>query len=112
MSLGWLEGGRQSRPAEIKDGEERSHDGGGPSDDDPGDDSGFAVRVAFGDGIGPAPNFKDAPKEPEHEHDAKGGSEALSKLGGRTAGGLRENERTENGVSAEGDISSRCAGQC
>ena len=56
--------------------------------DDSGDDARLAIRVALGDGIRSAPDFQDAPKETEHEHDPERGAETLLKRGGR--GGLRE----------------------
>jgi len=85
----WSEGGRQSRSGQIEDGEQRTHDRGGPGDDDAGDDAHLAVRVAFADGVGAGPNFNNAPKESEHEEDSEGCAETL--LESRGAGGLREN---------------------
>ena len=85
----WSERGGESRPAQIEDGEESAHDGGGPGDDDAGDDAHLAVCVALADGVRAGPDFYDAPKESEHEQDSEGGAEALLKS--RGAGGLREN---------------------
>ncbi len=85
----WSERGGESRPAQIEDGEERAHDGGGPGDDDAGDDAHLAVCVALADGVRARPDFDDAPKESEHEEDSEGGAKAL--LESRGAGGLREN---------------------
>ncbi len=83
------ERGGESRPAQIEDGEERAHDGGGPGDDDAGDDAHLAVRVALADGVRAGPDFDDAPKESEHEEDSQ--SRAKTLLKSRGAGGLREN---------------------
>ena len=83
------ERGRKRRPAQIEDGEERAHDGGGTGDDDAGDDAHLAVRVAFADGIRAGPDFDDSPKESEHEEDSEGRAKAL--LEARGAGRLREN---------------------
>ena len=85
----WSERGRKSRPAQVEDGEESAHDGGGPGDDDAGDDAHLAVCVALADGIRAGPDFDDAPKESEHEEDSQGRAETL--LESRGAGGLREN---------------------
>lgn len=93
---GWLrtvpdrsERGGESRPAQIEDGEQRAHDGGGPGDDDAGDDAHLSVRIAFADGVRAGPDFDDAPKESEHEEDSQGCAETLLEC--RGAGGLREN---------------------
>src|ERR1700760_1215354 len=85
----WSERGRKSRPAQVEDGEESAHDGGGPGDDDAGDDAHLAVRVALADGVRAGPDFDDAPKESEHEEDSEGRAKAL--LEARGAGRLREN---------------------
>ena len=87
-----LERGRESRPAQIEDGEQSAHDGGGPGDDDPGDDAHLAVRVAFADGVRAGPDFDDAPKESEHEEDSHCRTETLLQLGGGVAArGLGKN---------------------
>jgi len=87
----WSERGGQSRAAQAEDCEERAHDGGGPGDDDAGDDAHLAVRVAFADGVGAGPDFDDAPKESEHEEDSKGRAKTLLQLaGGASARGLGE----------------------
>ena len=65
-----LERGGESRPAQIEDGEKSAHDGGGPGDDDSGDDAHLAVRIAFADGVRARPDFDNAPKESEHEEDS------------------------------------------
>ena len=67
--------------------------------DDSGDDARLAIRVALGDGVRAAPDFQHAPQEAEHEHDPERGAETLLKRGGR--GGLREDKRTKDGMSAE-----------
>ena len=85
-----LERGRKSRAAQIEDGEESAHDGGGPGDDDPGDDAHLAVRVAFADGVRARPDFHDAPKESEHEEDSEGRAETLLQAAGGPARGLGE----------------------
>ncbi len=85
----WSERGRKSRPAQVEDGEERAHDGGGAGDDDAGNNAHLAVRVALADGVGAGPDFDDAPKESEHEEDSQ--SRAKTLLKSRGAGGLREN---------------------
>ena len=85
----WSERGRESRPGQVEDGEERAHDGGSPGDDDAGDDAHLAVRVAFADGVRTGPDFDNAPKESKHEEDSKGRAKAL--LEARGAGRLREN---------------------
>ena len=77
-----LERGRESRPAQIEDREESAHDGGGPGDDDSGDDAHLAVRIAFADRVRAGPDFDDAPKESEHEEDSKGRTETLLQLAG------------------------------
>ena len=84
------ERGRERRPGQVEDGEERAHDGGGPGDDDAGDDAHLAVRVAFADGVGAGPDFDDAPEESEHEEDSEGGAETLLQTAGGTARGLGE----------------------
>jgi hypothetical protein len=76
-----LERGRESRAAQVEDGEESAHDCGGASDDDAGHDSHLAVGVAFADGVGAAPNFDDAPKESEDEQDSERRTESLLELG-------------------------------
>ncbi len=86
----WLERGRQSRPGQIEDGEERAHDGGGSGDDDAGDDAHLAVRIALADGIGAGPDFDDAPKESKHEEDSEGGAKTLLETASGTARGLGE----------------------
>ncbi len=83
-----LERGRKSRPGQIENGEESTHDGGGPGDDDAGDNTHLAVRVALADGIGARPDFDDAPEESKHEEDSEGGAETLLQAAGRAAGGL------------------------
>ena len=85
----WSERRRESRPGQVEDGEQRAHDGGGPGDDDAGDDAHLAVRVALADGVRARPDFDDAPKESEHEEDSQGCAETL--LESRGAGGLCEN---------------------
>ena len=85
----WSERGRESRPGQVENSEERAHDRGGAGDDDAGDDTHLAVRIALADGVGAGPDFDNAPKESEHEEDSEGGAEAL--LESRGAGGLREN---------------------
>jgi hypothetical protein len=80
-----------SRPAQVEDGEKSAHDGGGPGDDDAGDDAHFAVCVALADGVGAGPDFDDAPEESEHEENSEGGAEALLKS--RGAGGLGEDRK-------------------
>ena len=85
----WSERGRESRPGQVEDGEERAHDRGSPGDDDAGDNAHLSVRVALADGVGAGPDFDDAPKESEHEEDSEGGAKALLKA--RGAGRLREN---------------------
>ena len=85
----WSERGRKSRPAQVEDGEESAHDGGGPGDDNAGDDAHLAVCVALADGVRAGPDFDDAPKESEHEEDSEGRAKALLEC--RSAGGLREN---------------------
>ena len=79
------ERGRQRRPGQVEDGEECAHDGGGPGDDDAGDDAHLAVRVALADGVGAGPDFDDAPKESEHEEDSESRAETLLQLAGGTA---------------------------
>ena len=86
----WSERGRKSRPAQVEDGEESAHDGGGPGDDDAGDDAHFAVRVALADGVRTGPDFDDAPKESKHEEDSEGRAETLLQAGGGPARGLGE----------------------
>ena len=87
----WSERGGKSRPAQIEDGEKSAHDGGGPGDDDAGDDAHLAVRVTFADGVRAAPDFNDAPKESEHEEDSEGRAETLLQgAGGASASGLGE----------------------
>jgi hypothetical protein len=90
-----LERGRESRAAQVENGEESAHDGGGPGDDDAGDDAHLAVRIALADGVRAAPDFDDAPKESEHEEDSEGRAETL--LEGRGAGRLREDRREADG---------------
>jgi len=85
----WSERGGKSRPAQIEYREESAHDGGGPGDDDSGDDAHLAVCVALADGVRAGPDFDDTPKESKHEEDSKGRAETL--LERRGAGGLREN---------------------
>jgi len=86
-----LERGRESRPAQIEDGEEGAHDGGGPGDDDAGDDAHLAVRVALADGVRAAPDFDHAPKESEHEEDSESCAETLLQgAGGASTRGLGE----------------------
>ena len=86
-----LERGRKSRPAQIEDGEERAHDGGGPGDDDAGDDAHLAVRVALADGVRAGPDFDDTPEKSEDEEDAESRAKALLQLtGGASARGLGE----------------------
>jgi len=83
--------------ADIEDRVERAHDGGGPGDDDAGDDAHLAVGIAFAEGIGPAPDFDHAPDEAEEEDDAEGEVEALLQLsGGAAARGLGEDGRERN----------------
>ncbi len=83
--------------ADIEDRVERAHDGGGPGDDDAGDDAHLAVRIAFAERIGPAPDFDHAPDEAEEEDDAEGEVEALLQLsGGAAARGLGEDGRERN----------------
>src|ERR1700744_565966 len=86
----WSERGRESRPGQVENGEQRAHDGGGSGDDDAGDDAHLAVRVALADGVGAGPDFDDAPKESEHEEDSEGGAKTLLKTAGRPARGLCE----------------------
>lgn len=112
-----LEAGRQRAPAQIEDGEQSAHDRRRSRDNDPGDDSGFAVRIALGDGIGSAPDFEDAPNEAEHEHDAERRAETLLKRGRRAgAGRLGEEDGGEDRMSAKrerrGSEFSSEAGQC
>ena len=85
-----LERGRKSRPAQVEDGEESAHDGGGTGDDDSGNDAHLAVRVALADGIGAGPDFDDAPEESEHEEDSEGRAETLLQGAGGCASGLGE----------------------
>ena len=87
----WSERGGESRPAQIEDREQSAHDGGGPGDDDPGDDAHLAVRVAFADGIRAGPDFDNAPKESEHEEDSESCAETLLQgAGGASTRGLGE----------------------
>jgi len=86
----WSERGGESRPAQIEDGEESAHDGGGAGDDDSGDDAHLAVRVALTDGVRARPDFHDAPKESEHEEDSEGGAETLLQCAGACARSLGE----------------------
>ncbi len=87
---------REGRAAEVEDGEEGAHDGGGPGDDDAGHDTHLAVRVAFAHGAGTAPDFDHAPDEAEHEHDPERRAESLLQLGGGVAaGGLRQDGMKE-----------------
>ena len=86
----WSERGGESRPAQVEDGEESAHDGGGPGDDDAGDDAHLAVRVTLADGVRAGPDFDDAPKESEHEEDSKGRAETLLQAAGGPARGLGE----------------------
>ena len=81
----WSERGRKRRPGKAENSEERAHDGGGPGDDDAGDDAHLSVRVAFADGVGAGPDFDDAPEESEHEEDSEGRAETLLQLAGGTA---------------------------
>ena len=97
-----LEAGSETCSAQAEDGEERAHDGGGCGNDDPGDDAGFAVGVAFGDGIGSAPDFQHPPDEPKEEHDTECERETLSQLAGSAARGLGEDEGAEDRMCAEG----------
>ena len=85
-----LERGRQRRPAQIEDGEKSAHDGGGPGDDDSGDDAHLAVRVTLADGVRAGPDFDHAPKESEHEEDSEGRAETLLQAAGGPARGLGE----------------------
>jgi len=85
-----LERGGESRPAQIEDGEESAHDGGGAGDDDAGDDAHLAVRVALADGVRARPDFHDAPKESEHEEDSEGRAETLLQGAGASARSLGE----------------------
>lgn len=102
MASRLLEAGRQRASAEIEDGEQSAHDRGGSRDNDPGDDSGFAVRIALGDGIGSAPDFEDSPNETEHEHHAERRAETLLKHCRRAgAGCLGEEDGGEDRMSAE-----------
>ncbi len=95
---GWLrtmpnrsERGGESRPAQIEDGEERAHDGGGPGDDDAGDDAHLAVRVALADGVRAGPDFNDTPEKSEDEEDAESRAKTLLQLtGSASARGLGE----------------------
>ena len=93
-----LERGRKSRPAQIEDGEESAHDGGGPGDDDAGHNAHLAVRIAFAHRAGTAPDFDHAPDEAEHEHDPEGRAEGVLQLGagvaarGRRQDGMKETE--------------------
>ena len=75
----------ESRPAQIEDGEEGTHDGGRPGDDDAGDDAHLAVRVAFADGVRAGPDFNHAPKESEHEEDSEGRAKTLLQAAGRAS---------------------------
>lgn len=75
-----LERGSQRRPAQIEDGEESAHDGGGPGDDDAGDDAHLAVRVSLADSVRARPDFDDAPEESEHEEDSYRSTETLFQL--------------------------------
>ena len=86
-----LERGGESRPAQIEDGEESAHDGGGASDDDASDDAHLAVRVALTDGVRARPDFYNAPKESEHEEDSEGRAETLLQAAGGPARSLGEN---------------------
>jgi len=91
------ERGGKRRAADVEDGVERAHDGGGPGDDDAGDDAHFSIGIAFAERIGPAPDFDHAPDEPEEEDDAEGEVEALLQLSrGATARGLGEDGRERN----------------
>ncbi len=68
----WLERGRESRPAQLENGEESAHDGGGSGDQNSGHDAGLPIGVAFGNGVGTDPYLDDAPNESKHEDDPKG----------------------------------------
>jgi hypothetical protein len=96
-----LERRRESRPAEVENGEKSAHDGGGPGDDDAGDDAHLAVGVALADGVGAGPDFDDAPEESEHEEDSEGGAKALLEAAGRAAGGLGEDRKKAERLARE-----------
>lgn len=71
-----------------KDVEQGTHDGGRRRDEDAGDDAGFAVRIALGNGIRAGPDFHDSPDEAHHEQHPEGGPESVPQLGN-----LREGAR-------------------
>src|SRR5471032_471747 len=50
---------------------ERTHDGRGTGDDDPGHDPHLAVGIAFRHAIRTAPDLNDAPEKPEEEQDTQ-----------------------------------------
>ncbi len=85
-----LERGRENGPVQIEDGVKRAHDGGGSRDDDAGNDSHFAIGLAFADGVGARPDFDDAPDESEHEKDSKRRAESLPERGEIAAGSLSQ----------------------
>jgi hypothetical protein len=76
-----LERRRQSRAAQVENGEECAHDRSGSGNYDAGHNPHFAVRVAFADSVGAAPDFDDAPKESEDEEDSERRTESLLELG-------------------------------
>src|SRR5471032_3004719 len=66
-----LELWHQGSVRHAEDAKERTHDGRGTGDDDPGHDPHLAVGIAFRHAISAAPDFDDAPERPEEKQDTQ-----------------------------------------
>src|SRR5476649_222886 len=81
-----LELWHQGSVRHAEDAKERTHDGRGTGDDDPGHDPHLAVGIAFRHANSAAPDFNDAPEKPEEEQDPQ----PVLKRGLEGRGNLRE----------------------